>query len=152
MDPERGALIYRKTTHVETVVPEDGSDFTLKKIKKVTSETSWLGQSKGPEKKQVPELDEVKPWHDDELESNPLYSTSNYASDFQNPLYTHSQSAADGDWSFSSPGGGEETSDTTQLVPGGRASRGHPESDESGGGYMDYLAAQPGMDTVDTLF
>lgn len=161
VDPERGALIYRKTTKVETIEPEDGSEFMVKKIKKVTSESTWLGQGKEPEKTQPPEQDEVKPWHDDELESNPLYSTSDYASDFQNPLYTNRQSTAEGNWALSSSVAAEETSDTVQLVPmskeKSRASRGRPGSDESGDGsggqgYMDYLAAQPGLDTVDTLF
>ena len=159
MDPERGALIYRKTTHVETVEPEQGSEFTSKKIKKVTSESTWIGQGQGKEpmaeKTQPPEQDEVKPFHDDELESNPLYSSTAYDSDFHNPLYTR-QSVAGGDWSLTGPGLSDEvTEDTAQLVPEKtRGSRGEPASEESPGGegYMDYLSAQPGLDTVDTLF
>ena len=151
VDPERGALIYRKTTQVETVEPEDGSEFTVKKIKKVTSESTWIGQ---PEKVAPPEQDEVKPWHDEEVDNNPLYSSATYASDFHNPLYTNQQSAVEGPWTLSSQGGPEETGDTIQLVPtnkkGGRASRGRPGSEVQE--YEQYLSAQPGIDTADVLF
>lgn len=159
VDPERGALIYRKTTQVETVEPEVGSDFTTKKIKTVTSESSWLGQGKPPEK--VPLVDqEVKPWHDEEVESNPLYSSFDYVSDFHNPLYTNRQSAAEGSGVLSgagvpshSGGGGNEagvlderamgTSDVIPLVP---VSSGGDNGDGGGGAYQD------DMRNADTLF
>ncbi len=162
MDPERGALVYRKTTQIETVEPEQGSEFTLKKIKKVTSETSWLGRKKDSDKealiKATEDEVEVTPWHDEELESNPLYSSTHYVSDFQNPLYTNRQSTA----SHPNPVVSEDTiemSDITPLIPGegkenSRASRARPGSDNSADseGYIDYLSAQPDMGNVDTLF
>lgn len=168
VDPERGALIYRKTTQVELVEPEVGSEFTQKKIKKVTSESTWLGQEQGQLPEKTPlvaepaEQTEAKPWHDDEMESNPLYSSTDYTSGFHNPLYTNRQSTTEGD-EFITYHDVVETGDDIPLVPGGkeksRASRGRPGSDRSGGpggsgdqGYMDYLSAQPGLDTVDTLF
>ena len=159
VDPERGALIYRKTTKVETIDPEEGSDFTIKKVKKVTSETSWLGQGNvagaassdktalitAAAAVAVEEIEEeVKPWHDEEIDVNPLYSSTDYISDFQNPLYTNRQSTT------------VESEDKFLLVTGGkeksRVYRGRPGTDESGQGYMDYLSAQPGLDTADTLF
>ena len=100
VDPESGgALIYRKTTQVESVEPEIGSEFKSKKIKKVTSETSWVGGGarKSQEMKEpLIEKDEVKPWHDEEVDGNPLYSSNDYVSDFQNPLYANRLSTQEG--------------------------------------------------------
>ena len=71
VDPERGALIYRKTTQFETVEPDKDSEFTMKKIKKVTSESTWLGQGKEPEPQAKeplsPQDQEAQPWHDEEV-------------------------------------------------------------------------------------
>lgn len=159
VDPERGALIYRKTTEVETVEPEEGSDFKTKKIKKVTSETSWLGQTKPSDKealiKDTADEVEVQPWHDEEVESNPLYSSTDYDSNFQNPLYTNRQSTASGPevgaaalahtvGYFPAPGAMKEKSRASRARPGS--------SDEGGDSYMNYLSAQPGLDNADTLF
>lgn len=179
VDPVRGALVYRETTEVETVEPEAGSEFTKKKIKKVTSESSWIGQ--GSAKKApsppvvvtppvvVPEGQEVSPWHDEEVESNPLYSTSEYVSDFQNPLYSR-QSVAEhegegmlmmeeGGGGGGGGGGGEMgTSDDIPLLPmqdNSHAARGRSAESTSAPtprddyDYSDYL--QPDGD-VDTLF
>ena len=153
IDPERGALIYRQTTQVEKVHPEEGSDFRHKKIKRITSETSWIGTGAGTTQKQ-PFLDEdaIEPWHDDEVEQNPLYSTSDYVSDFHNPLYARRLSAAEG--ATIAATGIVERDDMQLLTPsGGRAARGRPGSEDSGGQeYVDYLSADPGLDNADTLF
>lgn len=138
VDPERGALIYRKTTQVETVEPEAGSEFTQKKIKKITSETSWIGHSdKEALVKATEQEEEVKPWHDEEIEANPLYSSTDYASDFKNPLYTNRQSTAEsvGDT------GADSTDIALEQLKGGQGSS-HQPADE----YADYIG------TVDTLF
>lgn len=164
VDPVRGTLIYRETTEFETVEPEVGSEFTKKKIKKVTSESSWIGQ--GPVKKApavvvemppVPAVvpgQEVNPWHDEEVESNPLYSASEYVSDFQNPLYSR-QSVAEGEELLVEGGGETGTNDDIPLLPiqdNSRAARDRPESTSATTDdydYSDYL--QPEGD-VDTLF
>ena len=153
VDPERGALIYRKTTEVETVEPEIGSEFSHKKITKVTSETSWIGKAKETDKqalvKETEEEEAVKPWHDEEVETNPLYSTSDYVSDFQNPIYTNRQSMTEEEPVMQVT----EMSDVIPLVSGGkRGSRGHRGSSDTGQEYIDYLSAEPGQDNVDTLF
>ena len=149
IDPERGALIYRQTTQVEKVRQEEGSQFHQKKIKKVTSETSWIGS---PPKKPFLEEDAMEPWHDDEVEQNPLYSTSDYVSDFHNPLYARRISAAEG--AAVAAQGPLEMDVMQPLVPStSRAARGRPGAGDSGGQtYMDYLSAEPGLDNVDTLF
>lgn len=144
VDPEKGALIYRKTTEVETVEPGVGSDFQKKKIKTVTSETSWLGEKKKPDKVPLVTEDELgeQPWHDEDIEANPLYSNTDYDSDFHNPLYSR-QSAASGS--------GQDIP-LAQLASG-RTARGFPEAgNDDGDNYMNYLSAQPGLDNADTLF
>lgn len=146
VDPERGALVYRKTTQVETIEPDVDSNFTTKKIKTVTSESSWLGQ--GKEGVAASQPTEVKPWQDEEVESNPLYTVTEYVTDFDNPLY----SGQPEDREESPPPAG--TGDEIPLVPmneeRSRVSRGRPGSGEAiaGGGqeYADYLS------NADTLF
>ena len=157
IDPERGALIYRKTTQVETVENETGSEFSKKKIKKVTSETSWLGQGKGKGDKEplVKGDHEIKPYQDEEIEQNPLYSTDDYVSDFNNPLYSNRLSSAEG--AAIAASGSFDTTDTGLLMESSkeksRAARGRPGSGDRGQEYLDYLSAQPGVDDqVDTLF
>lgn len=152
VDPERGALIYRKTTEVKTVDPDVDSDFTTKKIKTVTSESSWLGQAGREGEKAALQPTEVKPWHDEEVESNPLYSATEYTNDFHNPLYSRQTGAEPGGTMADSV----DMADDIPLVPLSRASRGRPESGRAivagGQEYTDYLSAQPGLDNADTLF
>ena len=141
VDPERGALVYRKTTEVETVDPGEGSEFHKKKIKTVTSETSWLGKKQKPDKVPLVQDDKLdtQPWHDEEVESNPLYSTTDYDSNFQNPLYNRQSAASGQDIPMS-------------QMPRSRATRGLPDASEEEGDYTSYLSAQPGLDNADTLF
>ncbi len=92
VDPEgQRALVYRKTTQVETVDPGKDSGFQRKKIKKVTSESSWIGTAKEGKAPLLAHEEtedvELQPWHDQEVETNPLYTSSDYVSDFNNPLY-----------------------------------------------------------------
>ncbi len=99
IDPEgQRALVYRKTTQVETVDTEAESGFHRKKIKKVTSESSWIGTAKDDKERlldheEKPDV-ELQPWQDQEVETNPLYSSDAYDSDFTNPLYTLRHSKA----------------------------------------------------------
>lgn len=141
VDPDKGALIYRKTTQVETVEAEEGSGFAQKKIKKITSESSWLGQKNKSDKEPLVKT-ESQQWQDDEIEANPLYSSSDYVTDFRNPLYSNRLSAV------------EETTGASDEQGKGRASRGKPGSDDKGQEYVNYLSATPGLDsnTADTLF
>lgn len=149
VDPERGALIYKKTTEVESVEPEAGSGYARKKIKKVTSESSWLGK---PETDKHGSLEEEEQWHDEEVEQNPLYSSSDYVTDFNNPLYNRRISAAEGAAAVAL-----QEVELQQRAPtgkdGGRAARGRPGSqDTRGQDYVDYLSEQPGLGNADTLF
>jgi len=153
VDPEKGALIYRKTTQVETVETELGAEYSKKKIKKVTSESSWLGKKEKDDKEPLvrqPSTQEVKPWKDDTIEQNPLYSSTDYVTDFNNPLYSNRLSTAEGAAIAAS-----ESFDTTDAGPvevKGRSSRGRPGSRDKGQGYLDYLSAQPGVDEEETLY
>ncbi len=150
VDPDKGALIYRKTTQVETVEADKGSEFVTKKIKKITSESSWLGQKQKSKSDREPLVNhESQQWQDDEIEANPLYSSSDYVTDFRNPLYSNRHSAAEGAAIAASES--FEHSDQPLM---GRASRGRPGSSDKGKEYVDYLSAQPGLDsnTADTLF
>lgn len=131
---------------------QEGTEFTRKKIKKVTSETSWIGKPERESDKSAL-LDEVdaEAWHDEEVEQNPLYSTKDYVSDFSNPLYARRLSGAEGEvteqLSRSSRASGGSGKD------GGRAARGRPTSQDAGGKeYVDYLSEQPGLGKADTLF
>ncbi len=156
MDPERGALIYRKTTQMATVQPDKDSEFTIKKVKKVTSESTWLGHGKEPEpppsgQAQARELltalqdPEAKPWHDEEVETNPLYTSDDYLSDFNNPLYSSRQSGNfDGqrfilDDKHTAAAAEAESSDVTPLVPLGRDEEVDP-------------STKQGLEMADTLF
>ena len=144
IDPERGALMFKKKTEIEHVTPYEGSHIK-KKIKRVTSETSWIGK---PDKESLlpPEDEENDYWQDDELEKNPLYSTADYSTDFSNPLYSRRMYGA----------GREETIELQPRLSGGkdgRALRGKPSSPDTGGReYVDYLSEQPDLGNLDTLF
>ena len=150
VDPERGALIYKKTTQVETLQQPVGTDFQHKKIKKVTSETSWLGKGEKETDKTGLVDAEQDEWHDEEVELNPLYSTNEYVTDFSNPLYNRRISGVEGHetelQSRSSRASGGSGKD-------GRAARGRPSPQDTGGReYVDYLSEQPGLGKADTLF
>ena len=160
IDPEKGTLLYRKTTQVETVEP-GGDQLQRKRVKKVTDETQWIGPHKKKQPLLTPHEEEEEdisqePWHDEEVEQNPLYSSSDYVSDFNNPLYTQRMSGAGG----AAVVGSEpiEMDDIALLGPtkkekdGGRAARGKLGAGDHGQEYLEYLSAQPGLDEVDTLF
>lgn len=103
--PDMGALIYREEIEETVITPEEGSEFQTKKIRRVTSETRRLGEVPKPPKKKgqkQPLLEAVdggqpKSWSDEtsHVEANPLYSSSDYVTDFSNPLYTNRQSVAE---------------------------------------------------------
>ena len=154
IDPERGALVYKKTTEVETVEPAPGS-IHRKKIKKVTDETRWIDEPQQPLVAYPEQEEDMKldPWQDEQVEQNPLYSSEDYQSDFQNPLYSRRMSAAEGAAIVTS-GALDDDDETELLAPrdGGRAARGKPDAGDHGQEYVDYLSAQPGLDAVDTLF
>lgn len=147
VDPERGALIYKKTTQVETVSQPEGA---RKKIKKVTSETSWLGKAERDTDRSMLLEESEEAWHDEQVEDNPLYSTGEYETDFNNPLYNRRISGMEGEvketelQSRSSRASGGSGKD-------GRAARGRPTSQDTGG-YVDYLSEQPDLGKADTLF
>ena len=151
VDPNLGALVYKKTTKVETIPEPERGQFAKKKIKKVTSETSWLGKTqKVADTTALIDEDEEEDWRDEEVEQNPLYSTREYETDFSNPLYTRRLSGAEGGdelQSRSSRASGGSGKD------GGRAARGRPSSqDTRGREYVDYLSEQPDLGKADTLF
>ena len=152
IDPDRGAIVYKKTTKVETVDKQEGSEFARKKIKKVTSETSWLGKPATEDQAVLMEEQEEK-WHDEQVEQNPLYSTKDYVTNFSNPLYNRRMSGIEG--------GGDDVEDHsrssrasgTSSGKDGRAARGRPTSQDTGGKeYVDYLSEQPDLGKADTLF
>lgn len=103
--PDVGALVYREEIEETVITPEEGSEFQTKKIKRVTSETRRLGEAPKPLKKKSqkqPLLEAIdggqaKAWSDgtSQVEANPLYSSSDYVTDFSNPLYTNRQSVAE---------------------------------------------------------
>ena len=103
--PDMGALVYREEIEETVITPEDGSEFQTKKIKRVTSETRRLGEVPKPPKKKSqkqPLLEAIdggqpKAWSGEasHVEANPLYSSSDYVTDFSNPLYTNRQSIAE---------------------------------------------------------
>ena len=150
--PNRGALVYKKTTQVETVdVPGKGAG-AQKKIKKVTSETSWLGKPEKESDTSALVAQEEEAWHDEEVEQNPLYSTRDYETDYSNPLYSRRMSSG-------SLEGADEASQRSSRASagsgkdGGRAVRGRPSSQDTGGReYVDYLSEQPDLEQADTLF
>ena len=156
IDPERGALIYKKTTQVETVDPDPGSSFAQKKIKKVTSESSWLGK---PEMDQKALLDEEEEWQDEAVEKNPLYSPHEYNSDFNNPLYNRRISSSDKTTTavqqqqLELQPRGTTAGVATATKDGGRAARGRPTTQRAEGeDYVDYLSEEPTLGNADTLF
>ena len=145
IDPERGALLYRKTTQVEMVESRAGDQLQRKRVKKVTDETTWIG--KDPKQPLlIPAEEDVEPWHDEEVEKNPLYSSSDYISEFHNPLYSRRTSTHEG----TAIAATEPIDDDDTQPLTGRAARGKPESGDHGQEYVDYLSAEPGL--VDTLF
>ena len=104
--PERGALVYREKVEETVIKGEEGSEFTSKKITRVTSETRRLGEMKKPPSKtgmKQPLLEATdggksKPqWSNEtsQIEANPLYSSNDYVTDFSNPLYTNRHSTAE---------------------------------------------------------
>ena len=100
-DPDKGALIFREEVEETVITPEEGSEFQTKKITRVTSETKRLGMAQKPPPKagmKQPLLERgAKPWSDEssQVESNPLYSSNDYVTDFSNPLYSNRQSTAE---------------------------------------------------------
>ena len=153
VDPDRGALLYKKTTKVETV--QGSGEIPRKKIKKVTSEMSWLGKP-GKKSDQVTLIDEAgeeEQWHDEETEQNPLYSTKDYVTDFDNPLYNRRISGIEGGGGGGEDGRSSRASGASSGKDGGRAARGRPTSQDTGGkAYVDYLSEQPDLREADTLF
>ena len=83
-DPEKGALVYERRTKVKTVPTGTGRQ---KRVKEVVEETKWLKPAarKGshPKAEEIDEYSRPQP-----QETNPLYSTTEYVSDFHNPLYS----------------------------------------------------------------
>lgn len=84
-DPEKGALVYERRTKVKTVQTGTGRQ---KRVKEVVEETKWIGSDskKVSQQKTKDELEEYIPPQPEE--TNPLYSASEYVTDFHNPLYS----------------------------------------------------------------
>ncbi len=104
--PERGALVYREEIEETVIKGDEGSEFTSKKITRVTSETRRLGDMQKPPSKTglkqplLETTDGGKPkpqWSNEtsQIEANPLYSSNDYVTDFSNPLYTNRHSTAE---------------------------------------------------------
>ena len=134
MDAEKGALIYKKTTKVQVVPSDSGSQFQKKKVTSITSETGWLGKGspgkvKSPKKTQPVKSPWKESWSDDK---NPLYSEEDYGTDFFNPVYEQ----------------GEVTGPSSSSMGAELDERPSRHSDK-GDEYVDYLA---GDQQVDTLF
>ena len=85
-DPEKGAMMYERRTEVTMEESQTGKK---KKVKKIVEQTSWIGPNRGKKKqpKLLEEEEEEMPTILQE-ESNPLYSSKEYVSDFTNPIYT----------------------------------------------------------------
>ena len=131
MDQQRGALVYKKTTKVQVVPSESGSQFQKKKVTSITSETGWLGKGspgkvKSPKKTQPVKSPWKQTWTED---TNPLYSEEDYGADFFNPVYDQ----------------GEVTGPSSSSMGVELEARHSDKTDE----YVDYLA---GDQQVDTLF
>ena len=151
MDPSRGALVYKKTTKVETVTESDRGGIPKKKIKKVTSETSWLGKQERVGDTSALLDEEEEGWQEEEVEQNPLYSTREYEADFSNPLYSRRLSGTEQETELQSRS--SRASGGSGKADGGRAARGRPSSQDTGGReYVDYLSEQPDLGKADTLF
>ena len=137
-DPEKGAMMYERRT--EVTMEESQETGKKKKVKKIVEQTSWIGPNRG--KKKAPKLlddDEEEAPPILQEESNPLYSSREYVSDFTNPIYT-SQAEAD------ESGGGAvlgtesvEIDENAALVT------------DSGGDILQDTK-DPGMEEADTLF
>lgn len=84
------ALVYRRTTLVEEL-PSQDAEFQSKRVKTVIDETSWIGDKpKRPSETPLPppeatliDAGKTRSW----VTENPLYSASDYDSDYNNPLY-----------------------------------------------------------------
>lgn len=155
IDPGKGALLYRKTTET-SLQSTEGSEYQRKRVRKITDETKWISSSQKQPLIPVEEDIEIQPWHDEEVEQNPLYSSSDYVSDFNNPLYFRQMAATEAEAIAASESFGMDDRDTTPLAPKekerGRAARGRPGPEDHGREYMEYLSTTPGLGTVDTLF
>ena len=104
--PERGGLVYREEIEETVIKSDEGSEFTSKKITRVTSETRRLGETQKPPSKTglkqplLETTDGGKPkpqWSNEtsQVEANPLYSSNDYVTDFSNPLYSNRHSTAE---------------------------------------------------------
>lgn len=88
-DPEKGAMMYERRTEVTVEQSETGEK---KRVKKIVEQTSWIGRDKP--KKKTKQFDPLEEDDDDEPlppkpeETNPLYSPTEYVSDFSNPIYS----------------------------------------------------------------
>ena len=149
--PERGGLVYREEVEETVITPEEGSEFQTKKITRVTSETRRLGEKptskpskKKGQKQPLLEADggQPKSWSNEtsQVEANPLYSSSDYVTDFSNPLYTNRQSTAEAAAMTSSYQ--REMDDMSPLISvsgGGKGDRGKPKQDSEDLGDADVL-------------
>ena len=137
--PERGALVYREEIEETVIKGDEGSEFTSKKITRVTSETRRLGEMQKPPSKTglkqplLETTDGGKPkpqWSNEtsQIEANPLYSSNDYVTDFSNPLYTNRHSTAEAAALAASEQ--IELSDMAPLVGGGKRKRGSGEYQE----------------------
>lgn len=127
--PERGALVYREEIEETVIKGDEGSEFTSKKITRVTSETRRLGEMQKPPSKTglkqplLETTDGGKPkpqWSNEtsQIEANPLYSSNDYVTDFSNPLYTNRHSTAEAA-ALAASDEQIELSDMAPLIGGG---------------------------------
>ena len=89
---EDRALVYRRTTLVEEMPLKDrDTEFQSKRVKTVIDETSWIGDKpKRPSDAPPPPpqttsrtAGDTQSW----ITDNPLYTPTEYESDYNNPLY-----------------------------------------------------------------
>lgn len=137
--PERGALVYREEIEETVIKGDEGSEFSSKKITRVTSETRRLGEMQKPPSKTgmkqplLEATDGGKPksqWSNEtsQIEANPLYSSNDYVTDFSNPLYTNRHSTAKGAALAASEQ--IELDDMAPLISSGKPKRGSGEYGE----------------------
>ena len=162
IDAEKGALLYRRTTNVKTIETDEDDVFQKKKVIQVTDETGWLGEDKTTINKKAIEKPVKVPEKDAGLieQENPLYSDKEYNVGFNNPMYSGKSSAVTEKMTKqqlqvqleddAAPAEGS-TSNTKLLTPSQR--RGRKEAaTEADNQYLDYLASEATVDTVDTYF
>lgn len=149
-------MAFRQEIEETVIKQEEGSEFHTKKITRVTSETKWLGGKQKPTGPKQPFLETdggALSAETSQVEANPLYSSSDYVTDFSNPLYTNRQSTAEAAALAASEQ--IEMDDMTPLVSsgGGRGARGKPPKpgSEDQGKYLPYLSAQPEAE-MDVLY